>query len=106
MTLAQSSTIPANAPSATTAIGVRIAISPSEYLVTHAPTSQHHAGRRPSSESCTAASSRPRGYPSWLHGRDELRSGEDYVVEFLGYRFGFNATDFEERITALPCGSA
>jgi len=27
-------------------------------------------------------------------------SGEDYVVEFLGSRFGFNATDFEERITA------
>ena len=27
-------------------------------------------------------------------------SGEDYVVEFLGYRFGFNATDFEERVTA------
>jgi hypothetical protein len=28
------------------------------------------------------------------------RSGEDYVVEFLGYRFGFNADDFEERVTA------
>jgi hypothetical protein len=27
-------------------------------------------------------------------------SGEDYVVEFLGYRFGFNAVDFEERVTA------
>ena len=27
-------------------------------------------------------------------------SGEDYVVEFLGYRFGFNANDFEERVTA------
>lgn len=27
-------------------------------------------------------------------------SGEDYVVEFLGYRFGFNQLDFEERITA------
>jgi hypothetical protein len=27
-------------------------------------------------------------------------SGEDYVVEFLGARFGFNAADFEERITA------
>jgi len=27
-------------------------------------------------------------------------SGEDYVVEFLGYRFGFNADDFEERVTA------
>ncbi|MGB2953099.1 MAG: hypothetical protein WBB74_06875 [Gaiellaceae bacterium] len=27
-------------------------------------------------------------------------SGEDYVVEFLRYRFGFNATDFAERVTA------
>ena len=25
-------------------------------------------------------------------------SGEDYVVEFLGYRFGFTTRDFEERI--------
>jgi hypothetical protein len=27
-------------------------------------------------------------------------SGDDYVVEFLGYRFRFNAIDFEERVTA------
>jgi hypothetical protein len=27
-------------------------------------------------------------------------SGEDYVVEFLGYSFGFNASDFEQRVTA------
>ena len=27
-------------------------------------------------------------------------SGEDYVVEFLGYRFGFNSSDFEQRVTA------
>ena len=27
-------------------------------------------------------------------------SGEDYVVEFLGYRFGFNEADFEERVIA------
>jgi hypothetical protein len=27
-------------------------------------------------------------------------SGEDYVVEFLGYCFRFNAEDFEERVTA------
>jgi hypothetical protein len=27
-------------------------------------------------------------------------SGDDYVVEFLGYRFGFNCSDFEERVTA------
>ena len=27
-------------------------------------------------------------------------SGDDYVVEFLGYRFSFNASDFEQRVTA------
>jgi hypothetical protein len=27
-------------------------------------------------------------------------SGDDYVVEFLGYRFGFSAVDFEERVGA------
>jgi hypothetical protein len=28
------------------------------------------------------------------------RSGDDYVVEFLGYRFSFNGADFEQRVTA------
>lgn len=28
------------------------------------------------------------------------RSGSDYVVEFLDYRFSFAASDFEERVTA------
>lgn len=27
-------------------------------------------------------------------------SGDDYVIEFLGYRFGFSGPDFEERVTA------
>jgi hypothetical protein len=27
-------------------------------------------------------------------------SGEDYVLEFLGYRFAFGAEDFQERVTA------
>jgi hypothetical protein len=27
-------------------------------------------------------------------------SGDDFVVEFLGHRFEFNADDFEERVTA------
>ena len=27
-------------------------------------------------------------------------SGDDFVVEFLGYRFAFAAADFEERVTA------
>jgi hypothetical protein len=30
----------------------------------------------------------------------DYSSGEDYVVEFLGYRFHFNEIDFEERVTA------
>jgi hypothetical protein len=32
-------------------------------------------------------------------GEANYASGDEYVVEFLGYRFGFNADDFEERIT-------
>ena len=27
-------------------------------------------------------------------------SGDDYIVEFLGYRFTFNAFDFEQRVVA------
>ena len=27
-------------------------------------------------------------------------SGDDYVVEFLGHRFSFNAFDFDQRVTA------
>ena len=27
-------------------------------------------------------------------------SGEDYMVEFLGFRFAFNSFDFEQRVTA------
>ncbi|MCS7006701.1 MAG: hypothetical protein RMM28_08845 [Thermoleophilia bacterium] len=28
------------------------------------------------------------------------RSGDDFVIEYLGHRFEFNAEDFEERVTA------
>jgi hypothetical protein len=30
----------------------------------------------------------------------DYSSGEDYIVEFLGYQFAFNSPDFEERVTA------
>jgi hypothetical protein len=30
----------------------------------------------------------------------DYSSGSDYVIEFLGYEFGFNARDFEERVVA------
>ena len=39
------------------------------------------------------------GYPAQVAEANYL-SGQDYVVEFLGYRFGFNALDFEQRVTA------
>jgi len=35
-----------------------------------------------------------------VDGAGNYDSGDDYVVEFLGYRFSFNADDFEQRVTA------
>jgi hypothetical protein len=50
----------------------------------------------------------PRGAESPTTHPDRLktmlaanyRSGDDFVVEFLGHRFEFNAEDFEQRVTA------
>jgi hypothetical protein len=39
------------------------------------------------------------GYPSAV-AEANYTSGDDYVVEFLGYRFSFNGDDFEQRVTA------
>jgi hypothetical protein len=41
-----------------------------------------------------------QGYASAVDSEANYSSGEDYVVEFLGYRFSFNASDFEQRVTA------
>ncbi len=41
-----------------------------------------------------------QGYASAVDGAGNYDSGDDYVVEFLGYRFSFNAEDFEQRVTA------
>ena len=35
-----------------------------------------------------------------MEAAGNYRSGDDYVVEFLGYRFSFSAADFEERVIA------
>ena len=35
-----------------------------------------------------------------MDGAGNYTSGEDYIVEFLGYRFSFNAFDFEQRVVA------
>jgi hypothetical protein len=35
-----------------------------------------------------------------MEAAGNYHSGDDYIVEFLGYRFSFSALDFEERVTA------
>src|SRR3954454_2756749 len=40
------------------------------------------------------------GYAAAVEAAGNYHSGDDYVVEFLGYRFSFSAQDFEERVTA------
>jgi hypothetical protein len=35
-----------------------------------------------------------------VEGAANYDSGDDYVVQYLEYRFSFNAEDFEERVTA------
>jgi len=41
-----------------------------------------------------------QGYASTVDSEANYSSGDEYVVEFLGYRFSFNASDFEQRVTA------
>jgi hypothetical protein len=67
--------------------------------------SKNHAVSRTSAATAPAPStsfmgaSVARRYPQ-IVGEANYTSGTDFVVEFLGYRFGFNAEDFEERVTA------
>jgi hypothetical protein len=87
-------------PTTTIAIGVTYAICSSEYFVTAAPTSQ-----TTSTATAMAAQIR-RSFTS--DSLDTLgavlpanyRSGDDFVVEFLGHQFEFSADDFAERVTA------
>ena len=40
-----------------------------------------------------------KGYARWVVEANYV-SGDDYVIEFQDHRFGFNAADFEQRVTA------
>jgi hypothetical protein len=40
------------------------------------------------------------GYAGPVESAGNYESGDDYTVVFLGYRFSFNADDFEERVIA------
>ena len=100
MIFTQSSTTPAVAPTTQTASGANSAICSSEYFVTQAPTSQI------ASTISAMTAHRRRSFTS--ESLDTLnrmlaanyRSGDDFVVEFLGHRFEFSARDFEERVIA------
>ena len=98
-TLTQSRTSPTVAPTTTTASGAKNAICSSEYLVTHVPISQIATTTTAIGRTQTAVHG-TEGTLASVTGDVDYVSGEDYVVEFLGYRFGFNARDFEERVTA------
>ena len=41
-----------------------------------------------------------RGYAASVEAAGNYHSGDDYVVEFLGYRFSFSGVDFEGRVVA------
>ena len=81
-------------------MGVTNAICSSEYFVTAAPPSQTAR----TTIAITAQSRRSYTSPSLDTLTAMLaanyRSGDDFVVEFLGHRFEFSAQDFEERVTA------
>ena len=87
-------------PTTTIAIGVTYAICSSVYFVTAAPTSQ--------TRSTTTAMTTQRRLSFMSRSVDTLaevlaanyRSGDDFVVEFLGHRFEFSSDDFAERVTA------
>jgi hypothetical protein len=96
-----SSTSPTVAPTTMTAIGVKYAICSSEYFVTAAPTSQI------ASTATTITTHNRRSFTSGsvdtlreVLAPNNYRSGDDFVVEFLGHRFEFSAEDFGERVTA------
>jgi hypothetical protein len=92
--------MPIDAPTITIAMGVTKAICSSVYFVTAAPTSQ-------TATTTTTITAQIRLSFTSV-SLDTLiamlaanyRSGDDFVVEFLGHRFEFSVEDFEERVTA------
>jgi hypothetical protein len=98
MTFVQSTTRPSAAPTERTMIGAASVafssgISKNQAVSTTSPAT---AAETSAMRICGSVA---RGYPQSV-GEANYTSGADFVVEFLGYRFGFNAEDFEERVTA------
>ncbi len=92
--------MPIDAPTTTIAMGVTKAICSSVNFVTAAPTSQ-----TPTTTTIITAQIRLSFTSVSVDTLVAMlaanyRSGDDFVVEFLGHRFEFSVEDFEERVTA------
>jgi len=98
--LTQSSTIPIVTPTTTTASGVTNAICSSVNFVTAAPTSQIAITATPMATQSSVLFTSQSVDTLTAMLTANYRSGDDFVVEFLGHRFEFSARDFEERVTA------
>src|SRR5947209_15234701 len=88
--------IPARSPAARTIAGARIAIR----ARTCTSPSLRGFGGIPLGTDCISPSPLAVSrYPALVREAN-FSSGDDYVVEFLGYRFSFNGFDFEQRVVA------
>src|SRR3954468_15163190 len=100
--LPQRTKMNAVAPAVTTMIGASSAAFSSGHWKSRAETTTRAATAAPATARVlvwVTSARLPRRYPESV-GEPNYESGEDYEIEFLGYRFGFNAIDFEERVTA------
>jgi hypothetical protein len=63
------------------------------------PSSSDPNSSDPNSSDPNSSDGAP-GDGTFSDGAGNYDSGDDYVVEYVGYRFSFNAADFEQRVTA------
>ena len=94
----QSRTRPTTAAVPTTITGASARTCSVESSNSQATPKRREDAERPGDPEESAAHA--RDYPFAVSTEPNYWSGEDYVVEFLGYRFGFNGEDFEQRVTA------
>ena len=91
--------MPIDTPTTTIAMGVTKAICSSVYFVTAAPTSQTATTTTIITAQIRLSFTSVSVDTLVAMLAANYRSGDDFVVEFLGHRFEFSVEDFEERVT-------
>src|SRR5579863_4280013 len=89
---------PATAANPTTITGARYAARCTDQPSARAVTTTS-ASTTPTAIGMRSERTR-QGYAWTVEAEAHYNSGDDYLVEFLGYSFSFNAEDFEQRVTA------